>query len=428
MEPDVTVKMKILLSTYSCFPCQTSEPGNAWRSINEALREHEVWAVIADAHRYRELTEPWLEKNPLPNFHPVWVKLNPVLQRLESARTNPIYYHLWQEHLRGVVRELHQKIKFDLVHHVTYGRYWSPSGLRELNLPFIWGPVGAAETPPRSFVRELPLRYRLVEAARDSARNICEHTSALRATAQAATIAIGVTRETCDALRRLGARRVEQMPQMALTDSDLAQFAALPAPPPGPLRAICVGRHVYWKGFYLAIRAFAEFAKKTQDGELWIVNDGPFRRNLEATAAATGVGPRVKFLGSLPKYSDVLEKLGQSHVLLHPALHEGFGNVCLEALAAGRPVGCLDIGGPASQITPETGFAAPATNPAEAVSALAGFLERIDRDRKLLASMSAATRAHVQRNFTMERINEQMRTYYNEAITEHRSANNRQPK
>ena len=413
--------MKILLSTYSCFPCQTSEPGNAWRAINEALQEHEVWAVIADAHRYRELTEPWLAKNPLPNFHPVFIRLNPVLQRLASLpAANAIYYHLWQEHLRGVVRELHQRIKFDLVHHVTYGRYWSPSGLRVLNLPFIWGPVGAAETPPRSFVCELPWRCRLIEAARDTARQVCERTAALRDTARAATIAIGVTRESCDALQRLGARRVERMPQMALTDADLAQFAALPAPPSGPLRAICVGRHVYWKGFYLAIRAFAAFAKRNSEAELWIVNDGPFRRELEKTAAGADVAARVKFLGMLPKYSDVLVRLGQAHVLLHPALHEGFGNVCLEAMAAGRPVGCLDIGGPASQITPETGFAAPATNPPEAVAALAGWLERIDRDRPLLAAMSAAARAHVQQNFTMRRINEQMRGFYHEAMEQHR--------
>jgi glycosyltransferase involved in cell wall biosynthesis len=410
--------MKILLSTYSCFPCQTSEPGNAWRAINEALREHEVWAVIADAHQYRELTEPWLLKNPLPNFHPVWVRLNPVLQPLWRS-ANPIHYHLWQEHLCGVARELHQRVKFDLTHHVTFGRYWSPSGVRGLNLPFIWGPVGAAETPPRSFVRELPLRCRLVEAARDGARRFCEGTRALRDTARSATVALGVTRESCEALQRLGARRVERMPQMALTETDLAQFAALPPPPAGPLRAICVGRHVYWKGFYLAIRAFAEFAKKSPDAELWIVNDGPFRPELEKTAAQTGVASRVKFLGTLPKYSDVLAKLGQSHVLLHPALHEGFGNVCLEAMAAGRPVGCLDIGGPASQITPETGFAAPATNPREAVTALAGFLERIDRNRALLAAMSAAARAHVQKHFTMVKINERMRALYAEAMEQH---------
>jgi len=416
--------MKILLSTYSCFPCQTSEPGNAWRTINEALREHEVWAVIADAHHHRELFKPWFAENAPPNFHPIFFKLPPALHWL-SHRPGPraaTYYHLWQQRVGNLFQELHSKVNFDLVHHVTYGRYWSPSGLRKLNLPFIWGPVGAAETPPRSFVRELPLRYRISEFMRDSARSYCERTSALRDTATAATIAIGVTRETCDALKRLGARRVEQMPQLALTDSDLAQFAALPDPPPGPFRALCIGRHVHWKGFYLAIRAFAQFAKKNPEAELWIASDGPFRRELEKTATQTGMASRVKFLGKLPKYTDVLEKIGGSHVLVHPALHEGFGNVCMEAMAAGRPVACLDIGGPASQITQETGFAAPATNPAEAVAALAGFLEKIDRDRALLARMSAAARAHVQKNFTMRRINEQMRTFYTEAVEQHRAS------
>ena len=409
--------MKVLLSTYSCFPCKTSEPGNAWRAINEALREHEVWAVICDGHQYRELTEPVLAKNPLPNFHPIFFKLPPAWQWMcGRAPFSSLYYHIWQEQLRTLVRDLHRRVKFDLVHHVTYGRYWSPSGLRELGLPFIWGPVGAAETPPRAFVNELPLRYRLEEATRDGARIFCEQTSSVVETAQAATIAIGVTRESCAALKKLGAKRVEQMPQMALTDEDLAQFAALPDPPPGPLRAICVGRHVHWKGFHLAIRAFAQFAANNSDAELWIVNDGPFRGELEKTAALTGVSARVKFLGALPTYADVLQKFGQSHVLLHPALHEGFGNVCLEAMASGRPVACLDIGGPASQITPETGFAAPATTPAEATAALAGFLEKINRDRALLARMSAAARAHVRENFTMRKINEQMRGFYREAV------------
>src|SRR6202012_4665763 len=174
------------------------------------------------------------------------------------------------------------------------------SGLRELGLPFIWGPVGAAETPPRAFVQELPWRNRLEETARDVARTFCEQTTSVVETARAATIAIGVTRESCAALKRLGAGRVEPMPQLALTDEDLAQFAALPPPPAGPLRAICVGRHVHWKGFHLAIRAFARFAASSSQAELWIVNDGPFRRELEKTAAQTGVSARVKFFGTLP--------------------------------------------------------------------------------------------------------------------------------
>jgi len=413
--------MKILFSAYTCFPCKTSEPGNAWRAINEALREHEVWVVIERERQYKQLMDEYFATHPLPpNLHPVYMSLSPPLGALfrGHGHLEAIYYHLWQKKLAGFVLALHRRVGFDLCQHVTYGRYWTPSGLRALNIPFVWGPVGAAETAPRSFVSELPLRYRMEEAMRNGARSLSCKCRSLGDTARAATIAIGVTRETCNALRQLGAQRVERLPQLALTDADLAEFGALPGVPPGPLRAICVGRHVHWKGFHLAIRAFAQFARRNSEAELWIVNNGPFRRELEKTVAQTGVAARVKFLGTLPKYSDVLEKLGQSHVLLHPALHEAFGNVCLEAMAAGRPVACLDIGGPASQITPETGFAAPATNPAEAVAALAGFLEKIDCDRPLLAAMSAAAKSHVQKNFTMRLVNERMRTFFTEAVAQ----------
>ena len=414
--------MKILFSTYSCCPSKTSEPGIAWRAINEALREHEVWAVIADAHGYREQTEAFLKEHPMPGFHPVFVKLpRPLSWMSAPGPLHGIHYHLWQERLCGLVRTLHQQVKFDLTHHLTYGRYWSPSGLRALDLPFIWGPVGAAETTPPPFVRELAPRWRAFESVRDKTRKFFEHSRSLRGTARAATVAIGVTRESCEALQRLGARRVEQMPQVTLTDEDLAEFGALPAPPPGPFRALCLGRNLHWKGFHLAIRAFAIFARKNPQAELWIVNDGPYQEELKRVAAQTNPAGQVKFLGKLPTHAAILDKLGQTHVLMHPALHEAFGNVCLEALAASRPVVCLDIGGPASQITPECGFAAPATHPEEAVAAMAGFLTRIDRDRALLAKMSAAAHEHVLKRFTMRESSRTMKRFYAEAVALHQA-------
>jgi len=88
-------------------------------------------------------------------------------------------------------------------------------------------------------------------------------------------------------------------------------------------------------------------------------------------------------------------------------------------MAAGRPVGCLDIGGPASQITPETGYAAPVTTPENAVAALAAFLERINADRSLLANMSQKAREHVNQNYTMRQANETMRRFYQEALVQH---------
>src|SRR2546430_4418443 len=40
----------------------------------------------------------------------------------------------------------------------------------------------------------------------------------------------------------------------------------------------------------------------------------------------------------------------------HPSLHDSGGWVCLEAMAAGRPVICLDLGGPGYQVTEESGI------------------------------------------------------------------------
>jgi glycosyltransferase involved in cell wall biosynthesis len=409
--------MRILLSAYSCRPCKTSEPGIAWRTINHALSQgHEVWAVI-EKSEYEQETLEYLAKHPMPGLHPVFFQLPALVVKWVrgSGMSHSVYYHFWQHKLLRVAAELHRQVGFDLAHHITFGRYWSPCGVRDLGLPFVWGPVGAAEVPPRSFVSELPLRERCFELIRDNVRALATKDRALRDTARAATIGIGITRESCEALRKLGVRRVKQSPQVALSDEELAAFDRFPPPPDGPFRAICIGRLLHWKGFHLAIRAFAVFARNNPQAELWIVNEGPFQRELEKTAARAGIASRVRFFGHLASYDEVLAKLAQSHVLMHPALHEAFGNVCLEALAAGRPVICLDIGGPASQVTPETGFAAPATSPAEAVAAMASFLARIAGNRALLASMSVAARVHVRERFTMRVLGSVMNSLYQQA-------------
>jgi glycosyltransferase involved in cell wall biosynthesis len=390
--------------------------------INDLVPEHEVWAVIEET-QHADGIRAYLAEHPMPGFHPIFLRLPFRLPNALSVREIPhsLYYHVWQARLAPFVRSLHNRVGFDVCQHLTFGRYWSPSGLRALDIPFVWGPVGAAETPPRAFVSELPARARLFEFSRDRMRDWARRSESLLATARAATVGIGVTRESCEALRSLGVSRVEMLPQTALTEEELNDLGRLPPPPPGPLRAICIGRLVHWKGFDLAIRAFSRFANANPGSELWIVNDGPYRGRLERIAADSGVRAQVRFFGRLTTYSDVMQKLARSHVLLHPALHEGFGNVCLEALAAGRPVVCLDIGGPASQVTPDTGFVAPATTPHEAVEAMSSFLSRINENRSLLGAMSSRARARACEEFAMRRVSRVMRSLYAEAISRHES-------
>jgi len=182
---------------------------------------------------------------------------------------------------------------------------------------------------------------------------------------------------------------------------------------------------LHWKGFYLAIRAFAIFARKNPEAELWIIGSGPFQKQLEKTAAQTGMGSRVRFWGHL-SHADAMDILAQTHVLIHPALHEAFGNVCLEAMASGRPVVCLDVGGPAMQVTPRTGFVAPATTPTEAVEAMAAFLTRIAENRALLLEMSANARARIREKFTMRELGGAFESFYKQAVAMHAEARSNQ--
>jgi glycosyltransferase involved in cell wall biosynthesis len=411
--------MKILLSAYCCGATWTSEPGVAWRAVHHALgNNHEVWAIITQDGYERELGG-YLAEHPLPGFHPIFLDLSPFLQLLRgSGLTRSFYYNLWQHKLLDVARRLHEKVGFDLTHHVTFARYWSPSGVRNLGIPFIWGPVGAAESAPPAFLAGLSPRERLFEFARDNVRVLARLDPTLRATARAATIAIGITRETCQAIRELGAKRVEQLP-LSLSDDELAAYDRVPPPPPGPFRAMCLGRLLHWKGFQFAIRAFALFARKNPEAELWIVGDGRYRSKLEQVAAQTGLGSRIRFLGML-SHAVAMERLVHAHVLMHPAIHEAFGYVCLEAMASGRPVVCLDVGGPAMQVTRETGFVAPATTPEESIQAMASYLHTIDNDRALLAKISDQCRARVRAEFTMRRTGDIVDSFYTEAVASHR--------
>jgi len=76
-------------------------------------------------------------------------------------------------------------------------------------------------------------------------------------------------------------------------------------------------------------------------------------------------------------------------------LHDSGGGTCLEAMAAGRPVICLDLGGPATQVTEETGIKVPAPDPGEAVRGLAEAMTRLARDWDLCDRLGQAGQLRV---------------------------------
>jgi glycosyltransferase involved in cell wall biosynthesis len=373
--------LRVLISAYACEPNKGSEPGVGWNWVRQIARFHKVW-VITRANN-RDPIEKSLATKPLPNVHWIYFDL-PRWARFwkKGERGLHPYYYLWQLGAYFVARKAHREVTFDLVHHVTFVNYWMPSFLVMLPIPFVWGPVGGGESAPRSFWHSFSLRGKLYEIQRDAVRSLAQLDPFVRLTARRAALAFATTRETERRLNVLGCKRVSIFSEAGLRAEEINSLGCLSFRQKNPFRLLTLGRLLHWKGCELGVRAFAQFHSRFPGAQYWIIGGGPERQRLQALAANLGVGTSVRFWGNLPR-SQVLEKLSECDVLVHPSLHDSGGWVCLEAMAAARPVICLDLGGPALQVTDETGFKIPAVSPEAAVRDLALAMIRLAEDSAL---------------------------------------------
>jgi glycosyltransferase involved in cell wall biosynthesis len=408
--------MKVLLSAYACEPGKGSEPGVGWNWVRQIARFHEVWAITRVSNR--QAIETALAEEPLPNVHWVYFDL-PHWARFwkRGPRRVHAYYYLWQLGAYFVARKLHRQIGFNLGHHLTFVNYWMPSFLASLPVPFVWGPVGGGESAPRSFRSSFSWRGRIYETLRDLARVAAHRDPFLRHAARRAAVALTTTEDTGKRIRALGSQTVLVFSEAGLSIEEIRRLGGLPARLGHPFRLISIGNLLHLKGFELGLRAFARFHIQFPDSEYWLVGDGPERKRLERLAEELGVRGSVTFWGRVPR-TEVLKKLAECDVLVHPSLHDSGGWVCLEAMAAGRPVLCLDLGGPGFQVTKETGIKVPPISPAQVIGDLSAAMCQLAGSPAHRARLGEGGRKRVQEFFAWERKAEYLMRIYSRIAQE----------
>ncbi len=392
--------MKVLLSAYSCEPGRGSEPGVGWNFAKEIAKHHEVW-VLSRTEESQKAIEAELARNPVPNLHFVYFT-TPIFGnfwKLGQSGAMQIHYYFWQITAYFVARKLHRKIGFDVVQHVTFVKYSSPSFLSLLPIPFVWGPVGGGESAPKPFWQAFNWKNKVYEILRILVRSIGENDLFTLITARRSAVAYSTTEDTAMRVRNMGCSHVQILSESGLSQKEIDQLAQIPQSENSPTRFISMARLLHWKGIHLGLEAFAQ--AKLSDAEYWIVGDGPELERLKNLAASLDIAKQVKFWGRLPR-QQTLERLGECHVLVHPSLHDSGGWVCLEAMAAGRPVICLDLGGPAQQVTSDTGFKIAAENVEQTIADMAAVMVKIAGDGELRLKMGQAGQRLVRQNYTWE--------------------------
>ncbi|NJK56815.1 MAG: glycosyltransferase [Pleurocapsa sp. SU_5_0] len=410
--------MKVLLSAYSCEPGKGSERGVGWHIAQEVAKDHQVW-VLTRPDESKEAIEAELKRNPIPNLQFVYFTLPFWKDSLRWGQSGAmqLHYYLWQIQAYFVAQKLHRQINFDLAHHVTFVRYSVPSLLSLLPIPFIWGPVGGGESAPAKFWVDFSIKNKLYEYLRLIWRGIGELDPLTRLTARKSAIAYATTQDTAEKLSKLGALKIKQASETGIAQAEIEQLSQCPPPTGNPVRFINVARLLHWKGIYLGLRAFAE--ANITNAEYWIVGEGPEQERLERLAQELNISERVIFFGLLDR-QEVLVKLGQCSALVHPSLHDSGGWVTLEAMASGRPILCLDLGGPGETVTPDIGIKITAHSPEQAVTDLAKAMVKLAENPDLCVQMGKIGQQRIQELHTWSAKGKWLSEVYQECVEQFR--------
>ncbi len=157
----------------------------------------------------------------------------------------------------------------------------------------------------------------------------------------------------------------------------------------GERLVVNVGRLVPQKGHVHLLDAMPAILRRVPDCHAVVVGhaQSDYGAWLRAAVVARGLADRVHLVG----YREVgAATLAEADAFVFPSLWEGFGLAVIEAMAAGTPVVCTDVG-PLPEVVGDAGLVAPARDPA----ALAAAVVRVLESPALAARLREAGRRRV---------------------------------
>jgi glycosyltransferase involved in cell wall biosynthesis len=201
-----------------------------------------------------------------------------------------------------------------------------------------------------------------------------------------ARLVIAASNDLAERARALGAREVRVIP----SGVELPERVGIEADP----------AEVLYAGRLSAEKGVLELLDATEGLNLVVAGDGPLR-------------DRIPSASGFVSHDELQLLYARAAVVACPSRREGFGVVCLEAMAHGRPVVATRVGGLLDLVVDgETGIVVPPRDPA----ALRSALERLLADPDLRRKLGSAGRDRARTHFSWERITDATLAAYAEAM------------
>jgi colanic acid/amylovoran biosynthesis glycosyltransferase len=191
--------------------------------------------------------------------------------------------------------------------------------------------------------------------------------------------------------------------------------------PDSPLRILTVARYVPKKGLDFGIRAFRNVKDRYPSRNLSydIIGYGSEQASLQRLIDDLNLTQSVSLLGPRTN-EEVIARMAGADLFLLPSILEPLGVVLLEAQAAGLPIVATETEGIPFAVVP--GRSALLVPPADA-GALAEALCRLINNPQTWPDMARAGRAHVEANFSIDRLNDALVALFEGLIDRKNSRN-----
>lgn len=390
------------------------EDFTGWRLVQQLNRFYDLWVITHSYNRKGVLRALKEGEEQRVQFHfiqlPSWLGF---LYKFGFGER--IYYYLWQIRALTIARRLHHKIHFDAAHHLTFGNDWMPTFIGALMpVPFIWGPLGGGQRTPRGLVKEYSLYGRFAEKVRNGAQWLGRRDYFRRRCLKRARYVLVCNRETQAKIPSKYEHKIHLFPVNGVSLEDIESNSVVRNSPQA-FRILTSGRFHRLKGFALALKAFARFSEKFPDSEFVLIGNGPEELRLKRLACNLGLSEKVVNYPWLQR-QELLEEMRSSDVVLFPSFRDGGGAVVVEAMACGKPVVCLDTGGPGFHIQKEWGIKIAPKNPEHVVQEMAKALECLYENKDLRRKMGEAAQQRAKEFYLWDKLGEQLQRIYEQAL------------
>lgn len=412
--PHESERRRLLLICFLCSPARGSEHAVGWNRAVQAARFHDTWVICSAGPAETEIREYEAKHGKIPGLTFVFLPRSSWFSRVvHFPGAYYMLYRRWQKRAYEVAAGLHEKIRFDLIHHVNLCGFREPGFAWKLDVPFVWGPWGGTNNFPRAFLKTADR----MSATQESLRTIVNKmqlrfSSRVRRAADKATVLMATNTDTRDDFIRAGLPTPEVVPCTGV--SKLLGSPRSWSADGRPLRLLWSGVLRSIKGMPLFLNALAKIPDVPV--EVRVCGDGPERRRLETLASRLGVAERIRWLGWIP-HKEALEQYSWADLFVFTSLRDTFPTVILEAFSSGLPVVALNHQGMKDIVTLETGFKLAVESPEQVSSDLARTIAGLRGDREAWERMSAAAVARAEK-FLWPRLGEQMAEIYQRVLGE----------